>query len=185
MAHVLDRPPTIELDGVRLRPLRAADTAQLYTYLRDPEVTALTSYPEVSIALAEGIVERSIHRWSIGDLSKWAVAQSSDDTVVGTCGFNDWSAVHQWAELAYDLAPSHWGKGLMRQAVTAVIRWAFQGQLVNRVQAFVRVDNAPSQGLLERVGFQREGCLRSYRICRGKPYDFYVYGLLRSDFLLV
>jgi ribosomal-protein-alanine N-acetyltransferase len=49
------------------------------------------------------------------------------------------------------------------------------------VHAFVRVDNMRSQRLLEHSGFVREGCLRSYRVCRGQPHDFYVYGLLRSD----
>ena len=40
-----------------------------------------------------------------------------------------------------------------------------------------------TQGLLERSGFVREGCLRSYRVCRGQPHDFYIYGLLRSDWV--
>ena len=69
----------------------------------------------------------------------------------------------------------------MRQAVAAVLQWAYRQDLVHRVHAFVRVDNRRSEGLLQRIGFVREGCLRSYRVCRGEPYDFYIYGLLRSD----
>jgi ribosomal-protein-alanine N-acetyltransferase len=69
----------------------------------------------------------------------------------------------------------------MRQAVTAVLQWIFQQDLVNRVHAYVRVDNRRSERLLESSGFVREGCLRSYRVCRGHPHDFYVYSLLRSE----
>ena len=181
MADQPPHPPTIELDGARLRPLRMADVVALYAYLRDPVVTELTSYPVASRALAEAIIERSLSRWAAGELSKWGVALQQDDQLVGTCGFNEWSQVHRWAELAYDLAPTHWGKGLMRQAVAAVLQWTFRQDLVDRVQAFVRIDNTRSQGLLERSGFVREGCLRSFRVCRGQPHDFYVYGLLRSD----
>jgi ribosomal-protein-alanine N-acetyltransferase len=174
-------PPTIALDGARLRPLRVADADALYAYLRDPVVTELTSYPVVSASMVEAMIERSRSRWAVGELSKWGVALPSNDQLVGTCGFNEWSPVHRWAELAYDLAPGHWGKGLMRQAVAAVLEWTYRQDLVNRVHAFVRIDNWRSQRLLERSGFVREGCLRSYRVCRGEPHDFYIYGLLRSD----
>ena len=174
-------PPTIELDGARLRPLRVADAAALYAYLRDPVVTELTSYPVVSVPMVEAMIERSLSRWAAGELSKWGVALQHDDQLVGTCGFNEWSQVHRWAELAFDLAQAHWGKGLMRQAVAAVLQWTFRQDQVDRVHAFVRVDNRRSERLLERSGFVREGCLRSYRVCRGQPHDFYIYGLLRSD----
>jgi ribosomal-protein-alanine N-acetyltransferase len=174
-------PPTIDLDGARLRPLRAADADALYAYLRDPAVTELTGYPEISVPLVEGMIERSLSRWAAGELSKWGVALRDDDRLVGTCGFNDWSPAHRWAELAYDLARPHWGRGLMGRAVAAVLGWAYRQDRVDRVHAFVRVDNRRSQGLLERGGFVREGCLRSYRVCRGQAHDFYVYGLLRTD----
>ncbi|MEK6642306.1 MAG: GNAT family protein [Planctomycetota bacterium] len=183
MADNPQHPPTIELDGARLRPLRAADAAALYAYLRNPAVTELTSYPDVSLSFVEAMIERSQYRWVAGELSKWAVALPADDQIVGTCGFNDWSRPHRWAELAYDLAQPHWGTGLMRQAVAAVLQWAFQQDQIDRVQAYVRVDNNRSQRLLERSRFVREGCLRSYRVCRGQPHDFYIYGLLRSDWM--
>jgi RimJ/RimL family protein N-acetyltransferase len=181
MADEPQLPPTIDLDTARLRPLRVADADALYAYLRDPVVTELTSYPVVSRPLAETIIERSLSRWAAGELSKWGVALRQDDQLIGTCGFNEYSQVHRWAELAYDLAPAHWGKGLMRQAVAAVLQWTYRHDLFNRVHAFVRIDNTRSQRLLERSGFVREGCLRSYRVCRGQPHDFYIYGLLRSD----
>src|SRR5262245_12028227 len=181
MADRPPHPPTIELDGARLRPLRMADADAFYAYLRDPVVTELTSYPAASLPMVEAMIERYLSRWAAGELSKWGVALQSDDQLIGTCGFNEWSPVHRWAELAYDLAQAHWGKGLMRQAVAAVLQWTYQQDQVDRVHAFVRVDNRRSERFLERSGFVREGCLRSYRVCRGQSRDFYIYGLLRSD----
>jgi len=181
MVDKTQHPPTIELDGAHLRPLRVSDAAALYAYLRDPAVTELTSYPVVSLPMVEAMIERSLSRWAGGELSKWGIALQHDDQLVGTCGFNEWSKAHRWAELAYDLAQAHWGRGLMGQAVDAILHWTYRQDLVDRVHAFVRVDNRRSERLLERTGFVREGCLRSYRVCRGQPHDFYIYGLLRSD----
>ncbi|UQA61649.1 GNAT family N-acetyltransferase [Polyangium aurulentum] len=174
-------PPTIELDGARLRPLRMADAAAFHAYLSDPAVTELTAYPVVSLPMVEAMIERYLSRWAAGELSKWGIARQHDDQIVGTCGFNEWSKAHRWAELAYDLAQAHWGKGWMRQAVAAVLQWTYGQDQVDRVHAFVRVDNRRSERLLERSGFVREGRLRSYRVCRGQPHDYYIYGLLRSD----
>jgi ribosomal-protein-alanine N-acetyltransferase len=161
--------------------LRPGDADAIYAYLRNPLVTDLTSFPPVSLALAEALIERSLARWAAGEPARWGLALGPADQLIGTCGFVDWSRDHQWADLAYDLAPDHWGKGLMGRAVAAVVEWAFRDGLVDRVQAFVRVDNVRSSRVLERAGFAREGCLRGYRVCRGQRHDFYVYGRLRSD----
>lgn len=181
MSEPMQHPPTIVLQGARLRPVRRDDVAAIHAYLRDPRVTESTSFPEVSESFVETMVQRIQSRWAAGELSKWGIALEDSDRIVGLCGFNEWSKVHRWAELAYDLAYESWGRGLMRQAVEAVLQWTYEQTDVDRVHAFVRVDNRRSQALLERCGFVREGCLRSYRICRGKPYDFNVYSLLRSD----
>ncbi|VTS06873.1 acetyltransferase : GCN5-related N-acetyltransferase OS=Clostridium cellulovorans (strain ATCC 35296 / DSM 3052 / OCM 3 / 743B) GN=Clocel_3826 PE=4 SV=1: Acetyltransf_3 [Tuwongella immobilis] len=174
-------PPRIDIGGAYLRPLRLDDVDAIHAYLRDPRVTELTSFPVVSLALAEAIINRSLTRWAAGEPSRWGIALPHDDQIVGTCGFVDWSRDHRWADLAYDLSVAQWGQGLMKRAITAALRWAFQCHQIDRVQAFVRVDNERSARLLERCGFTREGCLRDYRVCRGRRYDFSIYGLLRSD----
>jgi [ribosomal protein S5]-alanine N-acetyltransferase len=181
MADASQVPPTIELNGIRLRPLQPADAKTLYDYLSEPGVTELTAYPEVTMSLVEGMIEKYRNRWAAGELSKWGIARSESDQVIGTCGFNDCLKMHRWAELAYDLSQDFWGHGLMKQAVTAVLRWTFAQNEINRVHAFVRIDNQRSQSFLERFGFVREGCLRSFRMRRGQPYDFYVYSLLRGE----
>lgn len=185
MVDVPRHAPTIELDGARLRQFRVDDKDALNAYLQDPIVTELTSYPVMTVPMVEAMIARAVDRWASGEPSKWAVALAPDDRLVGTCGFNDWSQPHRWAELGFDLAPAQWGMGLMRRAVAAALEWAFRPERhdrIDRAHAYVRVDNTRSQGLLERSGFLREGCLRSYRVCRGRAHDFFIYGLLRADY---
>lgn len=174
-------PPTLELVGARLRPLRPSDAAAIEAYLRDPAVTEFTSYPEVSRTLVEAILDNSSARWNRGEYGKWALVAGADDGVIGTVGFNENQPAHRWAELAYDLARPHWGRGLMDQAVAAVLAWALAPGRLGRVHAYVRADNLRSQRLLERLQFRREGTLRTYRVCRGVPYDFHLYAILCSD----
>jgi ribosomal-protein-alanine N-acetyltransferase len=183
MSTNLVLPPTLEFEGACLRAMRVSDTEAILGYLSDPAVTERTSFPEITRELVDGMIERATARWAAGDLSKWAIVRKADDRVVGTCGFNDWSGTHGWAEIAYDLAREEWGKGLMIQAVSAVIGWTFRHTEVQRIQAYVRVDNARSEKLLDRLGFVREGRLRQFRVCRGQPYDYGIFGLLRSEWV--
>ena len=49
------------------------------------------------------------------------------------------------------------------------------------VHAYVMVGNTRSERVLERAHFTREGCLRSFRVSRGQPRDFWLYSILRPE----
>ena len=174
-------PPTLELDGLRLRPLRPQDAAPLYSYLADPAVIAHTSFPVLEPEAVALLVDRFMREALEGRSCRWALVLPAQDQLIGTCGFNTWSTEHAWAELAYDLAQAHWGSGLMSQAVAAALHWAFVGAGFNRVHAFVMTSNRRSAALLERLGFTSEGTLKEFRVARGVPRDFFCYCLLRSE----
>jgi RimJ/RimL family protein N-acetyltransferase len=64
-------------------------------------------------------------------------------------------------EMGYVLAPKHWGKGYMPEAVAALASAALDAGYF-RVQAHCDVDNVPSQRTLEKAGLAREGRLERY-----------------------
>ena len=85
------------------------------------------------------------------------------------------------AEIAYDLCPSHWGRGIAHAICTSVTAWAFVQYGFLRVQATVLTSNARSARVLVACGYQYEGLLRSYRMVRGTPGDFVLYSRLATD----
>jgi ribosomal-protein-alanine N-acetyltransferase len=177
-------PPTIELAGIRLRGLRPDDAVAWHAYLSEPLVTELTSYPVMSLAAVQSMIERCRDGYAAGTSCTWAVVTGAHDELVGTCGFNQLSRSQGWAELAYDLARSYWGRGFIAQAVRACLGWAFEQPELNRVHAFVMVGNERSERVLERARFTREGRLRAYRMCRGQPRDYWVFSILRWEWEL-
>jgi len=181
VGEIAQEPTSIELAGIRLRSLRPDDATALYSYLSDPHVTELTSYPNLSLSDVESMVQHARQAYAAGSGCKWAVAMQADDLLIGTCGFNEWSRTQGWAELAYELARPYWGRGIISQAVAACLDWIFSGASFNRVHAFVMLGNVRSERVLERAHFTREGCLRSYRIARGQPRDFSVFSILRGE----
>ena len=62
--------------------------------------------------------------------------------------------------LGYDLARPHWNRGIMTEALTAVLPFGFEKMALNRIEALVITGNEASYRLLARLGFQQEGTLR-------------------------
>ncbi len=176
-------PPDSGIPGIRLRQVERHDAHAWYDYLRLPEVHARTSWDvrrpadlHVSIDNALSDAPDSPRRLAVID----DVAQGA---LVGTIGFHTVSMLNRSAEIAYDFAPTHWGRGLATRLCNAVTRWSYgaQGLGLYRVQATVLVGNERSERVLQRCGFQHEGLLRGYRMVRGQPGDFHLYARLADD----
>jgi [ribosomal protein S5]-alanine N-acetyltransferase len=112
----------------------------------------------------------------VGRGLSFAVADAATDTVLGTLDLR--FPYPRVGELGYLLDPAARGRGTMTRAVGLAIEWAFADLELARVQAFVSPDNARSMRLLERLGFAREGLLRSYR---GPGADRVAYAVLAGD----
>ena len=178
-----DRLPTIDAPRVRLRWLTAADVPALYEIFSSPEVTrywSWTAYTE--LAQAEKLLAEIHGLFRSGTLYQWGVARKSDDTVLGTCTLAQIDWAHRRAEIGFALGHAHWGQGLMREAVDALLHHAFGELGLRRVEADVDPRNAASLRLLERFGFRREGLLRERYEVGEEIQDAVLLGLLARRF---
>jgi ribosomal-protein-alanine N-acetyltransferase len=73
------------------------------------------------------------------------------------------------------------GRGMASLAVALICDHAFGQVGLHRLQADIRPENVPSQRLVERLGFRREGLLRRYLDIDGDWRDHYCYALLAED----
>ncbi|MDP5185297.1 GNAT family protein [Blastococcus sp. BMG 814] len=83
--------------------------------------------------------------------------------------------------LGYWIDRSVAGRGIASLAVALVCDHAFGPAGLHRLQADIRPENGPSQRLVERLGFQREGLLRRYLDIDGDWRDHLSYALLAED----
>ncbi|AGK47113.1 MULTISPECIES: GNAT family protein [Burkholderia] len=176
----IDHAPHLNYPGVSLRPLERADTHAWYAYLKLPHVVEHTSW---NLRAREDLLPLFDDDESTSAESNRRLAIVDDGTreLIGTIGFHTISATNRTAEIAYDLAPSHWGKGIARAACACVTAWSFEHCGFVRVQGTVLTSNARSARVLVACGYRYEGLLRSYRMVRGTPGDFALYSRLAAD----
>lgn len=84
----------------------------------------------------------------------------------------------QAAHMAYAVAKTHEGKGLMRQLCLHVIRYGFNELRLQRIIANYLPANQRSARLLTRLGFEREGFARKYLFINGKWEDHVLAALI-------
>jgi RimJ/RimL family protein N-acetyltransferase len=169
--------PVLATERLRLRPMTVDDAEALFPTLSDTELmTWWSSAPHTSIEETRAYLAPRLDR---DDWRCWAITLADDDAAVG------WVAAGEKrqggvTELGYILARAHWGGGIAREAVSAVIDRLFaEGQC--RVFADTDPENAASIALLERLGFRREGVLRAEWETHIGVRDSVILGLLRDE----
>ena len=112
----------------------------------------------------------------------FAFAIMADDKVVGSIGIFRQGNIHsQTAELGYYIAEEYWGKGIMTEAVKQICEYVFGDSDIIRIYAEPFAYNMASCRVLEKVGFQYEGTLRSNAVKTGKVIDMKMYSLLKAE----
>ena len=87
----------------------------------------------------------------------------------------------QSATLGYWVGQSHARQGFMREAIEAVVHYAFAQMDLSRIEAACLPENTPSRGVLEKSGFKYEGVAQSYLQINGRWRTHVLYACLRSD----
>jgi len=179
--------PTLETERLILRELRLTDADAVFRIRGDYEVTrynigaAYTSLDQ-SIALIESVLngyrEENELRWGI--VLKDA-PRSEAGQVIGVCGYNYWSRINHRGSVGYDLARPSWGRGIMPEALTAIINFGFERMGLNRIEADASFYNTASTHVLEKLGFHQEGLQREQYFEDGSYHDLRLFALLKRD----
>ncbi|MFP7225114.1 GNAT family N-acetyltransferase [Priestia filamentosa] len=175
--------PFIETNRLLLREIVKDDANDILKYLSDEEVMkyyGLAPFKTINEALNEISWYQSILNEQTG--IRWGITLKGKDEVIGSCGFLNRVSEHYRTEIGYELSRDYWGHGIASEALEAVIRYGFKYLKLQRVEALVEPPNIPSQKLIEKNGFIREGLLRKYEFTCGKFDDLYMYSLLKQDF---
>ena len=87
----------------------------------------------------------------------------------------------QAGTLGYWIGEPYARQGYMREAVTALVSYAFDALALSRIEAACLAENRPSRALLENCGFKYEGVAQSYLQIAGRWRNHVLYANIRSD----
>ncbi len=160
-----------------IQPIQSADEGRLLKLWRDPEVRRylwdnhIISEDEVKAIQAGS--DRCFAEYGTG-LYSIAPAEQPDD-LVGFCGLREFEQAGL-LELLYGMYPQYWGKGLVTEAVRAVLTHGFEQCGIEQVIAATDTPNQSSVRVMQRLGM----AFAERRQWHGLDTVFYT--LTRDDF---
>ena len=130
--------------------------------------------------MRELVTERLPALRDAGELAGLMVVDAPSGRPLGGAALHHVDLERAIGEIGYWLLPEARGRGVATQVARVLAEWGFELGL-ERVEARTFVENVPSQRVLERAGFTREGLLRSMPRQRGGRGDMVVFSLLPGE----
>ena len=111
----------------------------------------------------------------------WAISlKERPGKMIGSIGFWRLITEHYRAEIGYMLHPFFWRKGIMKEALVAVIDYGFNVMPLHSIEAQINTGNTASANILESVGFIKEAYFKENYFFHGTFSDTIVYSKLKS-----
>lgn len=174
--------PTILTSRLRLRALRANDRQNIWNLYSDPEVGRLNAWtPLNTLAEADAKLHAFADQFVQRQRVRWGITLKEDDQVIGDIGMVHFDHRLARAEVGLNLLVGQQGKGIMSEALRAILRYGFRTLGLRRMEGLVLPQNLPCHRLLEAVGFQREGVLRKATSLEGEIEDLWLFGILPME----
>lgn len=171
-------PNPIETPRLLVRLFTEADLPALMEVNGDDEVTRYVPYPTwQSLDDAKAWFKRMSDFQAAGKSWQFVVTTKTMGKAIGTCLLFHFEDIAASAELGYVLGQAHWGHGYMREALTALINYAFEQMSLRTLDATVDVRNVRSIRLLLGLGFVDAGLPHEHVITKGVPTELKIYRL--------
>ena len=178
---------TKRLDTTRLtlRRFTMEDAQAMYAnWASDPEVTQYLTWP------AHESVE--ISAWVLGDWTshygednyyQWAIVPKDHaDQPIGSIAVVRQNQKVESIEIGYCIGKNWWHKGIMTEALGAVMRFLFEEVGANRVSAVHDPNNPHSGGVMRKCGMTYEGTTRQSGWNNQGICDESCYAILKEEY---
>ncbi|NLM21557.1 MAG: GNAT family N-acetyltransferase [Peptococcaceae bacterium] len=174
--------PQLETERLILRKLTLQDADDIFAYGSDPEVSRFMTWEtHKSIEEARSFINIILDKYEKDEAGEWGIVLKSTGKLIGSVGIPRYDLKNKSAEIGYVLSRKYWGQGIMPEAVSRVLQFAFEEMGLNRIESCHSLPNEKSGRVMQKVGMSFEGVIREKIFAKNKYWDVKQYAILRSD----
>ncbi|MFI5453642.1 GNAT family N-acetyltransferase [Pedobacter sp. UC225_61] len=146
--------PILTTERLTLRQLTTHDCQAIFALRSDAAINKyLGRQPSKTIDEALHFITTMNEHIQQNNSMYSVITLTQTKEVVGTVCLYNFSTENNSCEVGYELMTKFQGQGIMQEAVTAVIDFAFERLQVHHITAFTHNDNSNSTKLLEKLNF--------------------------------
>lgn len=168
-----------------LRKISKNDVDFFFKSLNEKNLTTYLSLgPLKSLEQSKGLIKNYLRYWDKCLQFNYIVELHNLEVMkIGSISLWNVNWQHQRTQIGIWLIPSFWGKGFGEKSINLIKKVAFNHLKINRLEAYIALENQRSVSLFEKCGFNREGMLKQYLNFQGKYHNTVIVALLKDDFL--
>lgn len=180
---MFDKFPEIETERLVLREINKQDSKSIFDILSNSKVIEKDSFELFTrLSQAEELIEVFTKLYNQKKAIFWGICFKDTSEILGFCKC-ELEIPKVRADLGYDLGFDFWNKGIMTEALAAVINFTFHKLEINRIEASVSTKNLGSIRVLEKCGFIEEGIMRQRCFWKGEYEDMMMLSLLKKEYI--
>ncbi|RDG31640.1 N-acetyltransferase [Oceanispirochaeta sp. M1] len=146
--------PLLQSSRLILRKISEQDREQMFRIRQDQDINHYIDRPPLKSEKESQALITKIDAGIENDKwIYWGIGHKESSELIGTICLWNFSEDKTSAELGYELLPDFQKKGLMTEALEAVIDYAFLTLHLKDLKAYTHRDNERSSRLLERFDF--------------------------------
>lgn len=179
------QPPRLKGRKVTLRPVERTDISLIKKWLNDPEV--MRYWGGVTRTVDDEEAAGWVERFLGANPGLAAVIIEADGAPAGFIEISGQPDDPNYGhKVEVDICigePARWDQGLGADALLTLLLWFFTETPAVRVFLQPRVANERAVHVYEKVGFRREGVLRSGEMIDGELFDTVMMAAIRDDWV--
>ena len=174
---------TIETSRLILRRAVREDAEAMFrNWASDPEVTKYLTWPTYEkVETAYQILDLWVSEYEKSDYYQWMIVLKELGEPIGSISVVRQNDRVEEAEIGYCIGSRWWHRGIVSEALTAVIEYLFTEVGMNRVAARHDPNNPHSGGVMRKCGMKYEGTNRACDRNNQGICDAAQYSILRSE----
>ncbi|MBK0402472.1 GNAT family N-acetyltransferase [Adhaeribacter sp. BT258] len=169
----------LHTERLLLREVQETDAPEIFIFRSDDRIMQYLDREKLNSETEAlefiGKYKKAIHE---NEGINWGICLKDSDKLIGTIGLWRFIKANHRAEIGYSLHPDFWNKGLMREAMQAVLDYGFQTLKLHSIEANINPKNEASRKLLEKHGFVQEAYFREDYYFQGKFLDSVILSLI-------
>ena len=169
--------PLLETERLLLRKVCLDDAEDMFLLRTNAQIM---QYIHRARAASIEDAKELIKKMNEPDRIQWGITLHNNDTLIGTIGYHSILKEHYRAEIGYMLHPGYWNKGLMSEAIAAVIDYGFNEMKLHSIEAIIDPANDVSRKTLQKFNFIKEAYFKENFFFVGNFLDSEVYSLLNG-----
>ena len=174
---------TIETPRLILRRARREDAEPMFrNWASDPKVTKYLTWPTYeTVETAYPILDLWISEYEKPNYYQWMIELKELGEPIGSISAVRQNEKIEEAEIGYCIGSRWWHKGIMTEALSAVIEYLFTQVGMNRIAARHDPNNPHSGGVMRKCGMKYEGTHRACDRNNQGVCDAAQYAILRTE----